>query len=88
MTFQGTNSKASVLINAIQAKKLIKEDYQAYLISVQEEKKITPRLEDVPVIREYPEVFSEELLGLPPEREVDFGIELVAGTQPISKAPY
>ena len=87
-TFQGTSSKAPVLINAIEAKKLIKEDCQAYLISVQEEKKTTPRLEEVPVVREYPEIFPEELPGLPPEREIEFGIELVAGTQPISKAPY
>ena len=86
--FQGTSSRAPVLINAIQAKKLMKEDCQAYVISVQEENEDTPRLEDVPIVREYPEVFPEELPGLPPIRELDFGIELVAGTQPISKAPY
>nr|GFC73898.1 putative reverse transcriptase domain, aspartic peptidase domain protein [Tanacetum cinerariifolium] len=33
-------------------------------------------------------VFPEELPGIPPEREVEFGIELIPGTQPISKAPY
>ena len=41
-----------------------------------------------PVVRDYREVFPEELPGLPPSRELDFKIELIAGTQPISKAPY
>ena len=58
-TFKGTNSKAPILINAIEAKKLIKEDCQAYLISVQEEKKTTPRLEDVPIGREFWRYFKK-----------------------------
>nr|GEW86781.1 reverse transcriptase [Tanacetum cinerariifolium] len=37
---------------------------------------------------DFSDVFPEELLGIPPEREVKFGIELISGTQPISKAPY
>nr|GEW98494.1 reverse transcriptase domain-containing protein [Tanacetum cinerariifolium] len=45
-------------------------------------------LETHPVVWDFSDVFSEELLGIPPEREVKFGIELVLGTQPISKAPY
>ena len=72
----------------MQAKKMMKEDCQAYMISVQEIKEGGPRLEDIPIVKEYPEVFPEELPGLPPSRELDFEIELVAGTQPISKAPY
>ena len=76
------------MMNAMQAKKMMKEDCQAYMISVQEIKEDGPRLEEIPIVREYPEVFPEELPGLPPSRELDFGIELVAGTQPISKAPY
>ncbi|KAG8474271.1 hypothetical protein CXB51_033533 [Gossypium anomalum] len=46
------------------------------------------RLESVPVVCEYPNVFPEELPGLPPVREVEFGIELVLGTTPISIALY
>ena len=44
-------------------------------------------LSDIPVVREFPEVFSE-VSGLPPEREVEFSIDLVPGTGPISIAPY
>ena len=45
-------------------------------------------LEDIPVIKEFPYVFLEELSGLPPEREVDMSIEVLTGTTPISMAPY
>ena len=42
----------------------------------------------MPVLREYVDVFLEEILGLPPKRELDFSIELVPGAIPSSKAPY
>ena len=45
-------------------------------------------LENIPVIREFSDVFPEELPGVPPEREVDLSIEVVHGTTPISRAPY
>ena len=44
--------------------------------------------ENIPVIREFPNVFPEELPGVPLEREVDLFIEVVQGTTPISRAPY
>nr|GEW65457.1 hypothetical protein [Tanacetum cinerariifolium] len=47
-----------------------------------------PSLETHPVIRDFSDVFPKELLGMPPEREVEFGIELVLSTQPIFKALY
>ena len=46
------------------------------------------RLEDIPVVREFPDVFPDDLPGLPPERKIDFQIELAPGTEPISRAPY
>ena len=45
-------------------------------------------LEDVPVVRDFPDVFPDDLLGLPPEREIDFPIDLVPGIAPISLPPY
>ncbi|GJX11681.1 putative reverse transcriptase domain-containing protein [Tanacetum coccineum] len=45
-------------------------------------------LEDVPVIRDFPEVFPEELSGLPPSRQVEIRIDLVPGVVPIARAPY
>jgi hypothetical protein len=45
-------------------------------------------LEHIPVVCEFPDVFPKELLGLPPEREVEFAIVLIPGTAPISRRPY
>jgi hypothetical protein len=45
-------------------------------------------IEDVPVVREYPDVFPEELLGMPPDRNIEFVIDLIPGTSPIVKRPY
>ncbi|XP_070003695.1 uncharacterized protein [Nicotiana sylvestris] len=47
-----------------------------------------PALQSVPIVREFPEVFPDDLPGLPPERIIDFGIDLMPGTQPISIPPY
>jgi hypothetical protein len=45
-------------------------------------------IEDVPVVKEYPDVFPEELPGMPPDRDVEFIIDLMPGTGPIAKRPY
>ena len=46
------------------------------------------RLEDVPVVRDFLDVFLDDLPGLPLEREIDFPIDLVSGIAPISLPPY
>ena len=46
------------------------------------------KLDDIPVLREFSDVFPEESPGLPPKRELDFTIELVPGEVPVSKDPY
>ncbi|KAH0729478.1 hypothetical protein KY289_000666 [Solanum tuberosum] len=48
----------------------------------------TPTLESVPVVNEFPEVFAEDLPGVPPDRGIDFGIGLLIYTHPISILPY
>ena len=45
-------------------------------------------VEKIPVVREFPDVFLEELPGIPLEREVDLSIEIVLGIVPMSRAPY
>jgi hypothetical protein len=45
-------------------------------------------LDEIPVVCEYPDVFPNELPGMPPDRDVEFVIELQPGTTPISKTPY
>jgi hypothetical protein len=46
------------------------------------------KVEDIPVVRDFPELFPEDLPGLPPHQKVEFGIELAPGAAPIARAPY
>jgi hypothetical protein len=49
---------------------------------------VSTQLEDIPVVCEYPDIFPDDLPGMPPDRDVEFVIELQPGTAPISKRPY
>ncbi|GKC47509.1 hypothetical protein Tco_1065231 [Tanacetum coccineum] len=46
------------------------------------------RLEDIPVVKEFPKVFPKNLPGLPPVRQVEFQINLIPGAAPVARAPY
>jgi hypothetical protein len=46
------------------------------------------KLEDIHVVREFPDVFPDDLPGMPPERAIEFKIELQLGNAPVAKAPY
>jgi hypothetical protein len=49
---------------------------------------VSPDLTSIPVVCEFPDVFPDDLPGLPPNRDVEFTIELQYGTAPISRRPY
>ncbi|GJY54960.1 putative reverse transcriptase domain-containing protein [Tanacetum coccineum] len=53
-----------------------------------EDKSGEKRLEDVPIVRDFPEVFPKDLSGLPPTRQVEFQIDLIPGAAPVARAPY
>ncbi|GJS37850.1 putative reverse transcriptase domain-containing protein [Tanacetum coccineum] len=53
-----------------------------------EDKSEKKRLEDVPIVRDFPDVFPEDLPGLPPTRQVEFQIDLILGAAPVARAPY
>ncbi|GKE60472.1 putative reverse transcriptase domain-containing protein [Tanacetum coccineum] len=53
-----------------------------------EDKSEKKRLEDVPIVQDFPEVFPEDLPGLPPTRQVEFQIDLIPGAAPVARAPY
>ncbi|GJV82322.1 putative nucleotidyltransferase, ribonuclease H [Tanacetum coccineum] len=55
---------------------------------IMEKKSDEKRLEDIPVVREFPEVFPEDLPGLPLVRQVEFQINLIPGATPVARAPY
>ncbi|KAA3466375.1 DNA/RNA polymerases superfamily protein [Gossypium australe] len=77
-----------VMISSLVAGKCLRKGCKSYLTFVLDTKESEVKIETVPVVCEYLDVFPEELPGLPPVREVEFGIELVLGTTPISVAPY
>ena len=76
------------IMTAMKASKMLRKSYQGYLAYDIEVRDSGSRLEDIPVVREFSDVFPEDLPGIPPDREIDFQIELAPGTEPISKAPY
>ncbi|GJR13895.1 putative reverse transcriptase domain-containing protein [Tanacetum coccineum] len=76
------------VISCIKARKYIEQGCHLFLAHVTEKKPKEKRLEDVPVIRDFPEVFPDDLLGLPPLRQVEFQINLVPGDAPVARAPY
>ncbi|GJS49450.1 putative reverse transcriptase domain-containing protein [Tanacetum coccineum] len=76
------------VISCIKARKYIERGHQLFVAHVTEKEPKEKRLEDVPVIRDFPEVFPDDLPGLPPPRQVEFKIELVPGAAPVARAPY
>nr|GEU58105.1 hypothetical protein [Tanacetum cinerariifolium] len=68
---------------------LIKLDsFDVVIAQVMEKKSDEKRLEDIPVVREFPKVFPKYLPGLPPVRQVEFQINLIPGATPVARAPY
>ncbi|GKD42433.1 hypothetical protein Tco_1267078 [Tanacetum coccineum] len=53
-----------------------------------EDKSEEKQLEDVPIVGDFPGVFPEDLLDLPPTRQVEFQIDLIPGATPVARAPY
>eukprot|EP00261_Vitis_vinifera_P016511 XP_010645575.2 PREDICTED: uncharacterized protein LOC104877887 [Vitis vinifera] len=87
-SFEGKHvDKPLRMILALRASSLLKKGCQGFLACVVNEEKDL-KLENIPIVRDYPDVFLEDLPGLPPEREVEFTIDLAPGSAPISKAPY
>ena len=76
------------VILAMQARRFLRKGCEAFLALVLDSKRGQVNLEDIPVIKEFLDVFPEELPGLPPEREVNLTIEVAHGTTHISKASY
>ncbi|GJY24008.1 putative reverse transcriptase domain-containing protein [Tanacetum coccineum] len=88
-TLRGDQSKTRLnLISCIKTERYISRGCQVFVAQVMEKKSDEKRLEDIPVVREFPEVFPEDLPGLPPVRQVEFQIDLIPGTTPVARAPY
>ena len=82
-------SRRTAIIFALQAIAMMKKGRPAYLVYLHEEEKEERRVKDVAVVREFPDVFFSEVLpGPPPDRQLEFTIDLEPGAAPVSKVPY
>ncbi|GJR97578.1 pol protein [Tanacetum coccineum] len=80
--------RATIDCYARNARTLISHGCQGFLASVMDTSLESPNIENLSVVHEFADVFPDELPGLPLAREIEFGIELIPGAEPISKAPY
>ncbi|KAJ9567723.1 LOW QUALITY PROTEIN: hypothetical protein OSB04_003689 [Centaurea solstitialis] len=81
-------NRSTSLISVIKANRCIRKGcvwFMAYVVDLEKDKL---EVKDVEVVRDYPEVFPVDLVCLPPDREIEFRIDLVPGATPIAKAPY
>ena len=76
------------LVSVMRAHKLLGKGCDGFLCHVVKTEDTGPSLDDIPIARAFPDVFPDEILGMPPLREVEFCIDLTPGGTPISKAPY
>ena len=77
------------IVSTMKASKMLFKGCVGYLVSIVDTtKKVVTELSEVRVVCRFPNVFPEELPGLPPDQEIEFEIELLLGMVPISKAPY
>ena len=67
---------------------MLRKGCQGYLDYVVETENEGILVDEIPVIREFPDVFPDDIVGLPPDREVEFTIDLIPRTEPISIPPY
>ncbi|XP_076931948.1 uncharacterized protein LOC143597296 [Bidens hawaiensis] len=76
------------IISCMKARKLLRKQCYAFLAHVVDKKSEGKKIQDIPVVKDYPEVFTDDLPGLPPSRQVEFQIDLIPGATPVAKSPY
>ncbi|GJX78827.1 putative reverse transcriptase domain-containing protein [Tanacetum coccineum] len=97
LTFRGNESNNGresrlTVISCSKAQEYMAKGCQVFLAQIsakkEEDKSEGKQIKDVPIVRDFPEVFPEDLPGLPPARPVEFQIDLIPGAAPVARAPY
>ncbi|GJR80957.1 putative reverse transcriptase domain-containing protein [Tanacetum coccineum] len=97
LTFCGNESNNEresrlTVISCSKAQEYMAKGCQVFLAQIsakkEEDKSEGKQIKDVPIVRDFPEVFPEDLPGLPPARPVEFQIDLIPGAAPVARAPY
>ena len=76
------------IVSCIKAQKYLLKKCPAFLAHIVDKSKEEKKIQDIPVVRDFLDVFPEDLPGLPPKRPVEFRIDLIPGAAPIARAPY
>ena len=86
---EGVNSiPRGQIISCLKSCKMISKGCHYHILRVKDLGSKSPPLESVPIVKDFLEVFPDDLPGIPPEWEIDFVIDLLSDTQPISFPPY
>ncbi|XP_070032193.1 uncharacterized protein [Nicotiana tomentosiformis] len=89
LEWRGTlDNVPSIVVSFLKAQRMVEKGCDAYLDYMRDVSVDTHTVESVPVVRDYSDVFLVDLLGMLPDRNIDFGIDLLWGTQPITIPPY
>ena len=89
VTFIGERSNhLSNVISKATARTIVRKGCEAYLGHVIDMVKARPSVSDIPAVSDFPDVFSKEILGLPPQREIEFAVDVVPGATPASITPF
>src|ERR1044072_4851987 len=78
----------TMLVSTKQLKEFMKDETSVFLLMATLSVESQSVIANFPVVCDFPEVFPDEIPSAPPEREVEFSVDLVPGTRPISMAPY
>ena len=76
------------IVSCIKAQKYLQKKCHAFLAHIVDKSKEVQKIQDIPEVRDFPDVFPEDLPGLPPKRQVEFRIDLIPGAAQITRAPY
>jgi hypothetical protein len=76
------------IISCLKARKYLLGNYQAFLAQIVNKKPEGKKLSEIPIVKDFPNLFLEDVSGLPPVRQIEFRVDLVPGAAPVAKAPY
>ncbi|KAL4555062.1 hypothetical protein LXL04_037673 [Taraxacum kok-saghyz] len=78
----------AMIISCMKAQKYLHKKCYAFLAHIVDKSKEPKKIQDIPQVCDFPDVFLEDLLGLPPTRQVEFRIDIIPGAAPIARSPY
>ena len=82
------NPHRTPIISVLKASRLLRQGCRGFITTVLGKDEIEVKIENIPVVKKYPNVFPKDISGLPLDRKVELTIDVLPGNAPISKAPY